>query len=230
MAKKISTSQKIGNNSIDVFKYKLKNEVNSKKGVEFIFVEIPQQFDFGLDGLLNIFCKDEFQPITPFVQVKGTNTAKKSESKKKNGGILGYKIDISDQEWYELKNRHELVILIGVNTKTEEVYYVFPKFEEKPESWYLHNFPAENKLEPNQESKQNLFQKIQYFQGEIAKQNQREGNSIALSKGENFPLVNGFEAEITSSGLSVIHKDKEYGAVELNLSSKFKDSEQKKRI
>ncbi len=83
MAKKISDSQKIGNIAVDVLKYKLMHEVNSEDGVEFIFVEIPQQFDFGLDGLLNIFCKDEFQPITPFVQVKGTNTAKKSESKKK---------------------------------------------------------------------------------------------------------------------------------------------------
>jgi hypothetical protein len=219
MAKNISDSQKIGQMAVTILNCKLIYDLDSR--IEFAFVEIPQQHDYGLDGFLNIFDKKKFQNITPFVQVKGTNTEIKNKTK-----TLGYKISISVAEWNDLKSKKELSILIGINTKTREVRYVFPKFEDKPTSLYLQNFP--HTLDNNQQSKKDLWQKIKEFQAKITTENQQELNSISLSKGKNIPLINGFEAKITDSGLAIVHAGSK--AVNINLSSKFKDPEEKKEF
>ena len=65
-----------------------------------------------------------------------TNTPVKSRSKKESNKILGYKIEISDSDWQDLKNKKHLCILFAVNTVNEEISYAFPQFEQKPSPLY----------------------------------------------------------------------------------------------
>ena len=87
--------------------------------------------------------------------------------------------------------------MFAVNTVNEEISYAFPQFEQKPSPLYLNNFI--HKLENNNNSKKELFDKIKNFQQKFEEEIQKKGNSLALARGKGIPLENDLEMNLNGS-------------------------------
>jgi len=157
--------------------------------VEFSFVEFPQQDDFGIDGILNIFVDNVYQNINPICQVKGTKDER---------------IKIEKKDLEDLKSKNTLSVIFGVNHTfgdNSEIGYFFPQCETL-KTKKVSEFP--HFLENSEKSKIELWQNIQKFETERINKINQKLNSFDLQNFGKLKLHNDFEFDAKNS--SITHK------------------------
>lgn len=220
MSKKISLQQQSGQNAVQILKSRM---LMKRQKIEFAFVEVPQQDDFGLDGILNIFVDNIYQNINPICQVKGT----------KNERIKIEKEDLED-----LKSKNTLSVIFGVNNTlgdNSKVGYFFPQCEtlktkkvtkkSKIKLWEtkkVNNFP--HFLENTEQSKIEFWQNIQKFEDERMNKINQKLNSLDLQNLGKLKLHNDFEYNTVKK--IITHKTQESVKIKIELNFENKTAEE----
>jgi hypothetical protein len=187
MPKQIIKSQQSGLNGVDIL-----NSVFIKKNgiTEFSFVELPQQHDFGIDGILNIFENNIISRIFPICQVKATKD--------------DY-ITFTKEDYEELQKNHSLIILFAVNksfSNKPKVGYYFPQFQEHFRT--VSKFPYF--ISCTKKSKKELLENIIKYNEELNNKIARNINSEKSLKGGDLSKV-----ELNDGWVMDHIKDKNYG-------------------
>ncbi len=178
--------------------------------VEFSFVEFPQQDDFGIDGVLNIFVDNIYQHSNPICQVKGTMNDE--------DGI----IQLSSKDLQDLQNKNTLSIVFGINNTlgdNSQVGYFFPQCENLKNK-KVNNFP--HFLENSEKSKIELWENIEKFEIERMNKIKQKQNSLDWQNDNKIKFINNFELNnLDYKTLSITHPSQE--SVEMKIELNFKN-------
>lgn len=112
-AKKRSIQQDIAEEAVIIFRKSLINN----KNIYFSFSETPQQFDFGIDGCLQVFKLHVHTGGYYHAQVKGSRNLRLLDS-----GLISFSLDLESSEFL-IEEIKEPTVLIVVDNVNEIVYW-----------------------------------------------------------------------------------------------------------
>lgn len=113
MAVKRPKSHRIGKMGTDLFNASLPSD----ELIDFLFSEIPQQEDYSIDGLIQVFSKEVHTGEIYFVQVKGAEKLKHNKE-----GQTVYYLDIKHAEFF-IDTLKQPIVIILCDTTNRKVYW-----------------------------------------------------------------------------------------------------------